>query len=64
MGERAIVKVHPGDRITIRAATADERRSLALGEGVPVAVIVRPDGRTDVVSAYDVEFVVAGDEPS
>lgn len=64
MGERAIVQVQPGDRITVRAATTDERRDLGLGAGVPVAVITRPDGRVSVVSAYDVELVVGGDDPS
>lgn len=58
MGERAIVQVQPGDRITIRVATTDERRTLGLGAGVPVAVITKPDGAVSVVPAYDVEFVV------
>jgi DNA-binding GntR family transcriptional regulator len=58
--ERNVVTVEPGDRITVRAATADERRQLGLGEHEPVAEIVRQAGGVQVVAAYDVEFRVDG----
>jgi hypothetical protein len=56
VGERTVIPIEPGDTITVRAATADERREHGLGEHEPVAEIVRQDGRVQVVAAYDVAF--------
>ena len=57
IGERTTMRIHPGDKVTIRPATADEQRQLDLATGAPVAVVTTADGE-QVVPAYDVDFVV------
>ncbi|HEX5540779.1 MAG TPA: GntR family transcriptional regulator [Micromonospora sp.] len=42
------VKLRPGDTVTARMPTPEERRSLDVPEGVPVLVITHADGTTDV----------------
>lgn len=63
VGERIVMRIHSGDRVKIRPATADEQRQFGLAAGVPVAVVTSADGEENIVSAYDIELVV-GDDPS
>lgn len=60
VGERTIMRIHPGDRVKIRPATADEQRELGLAAGVPVAVVTSAASEEQVVPAYDIELVVDG----
>src|SRR5262249_36906495 len=52
-----------GTTIQSRMPTADERRSLRIGEGIPVLVITRPNGQQEVAPA-DRTVVVVVSEPS
>lgn len=63
IGERTVMRIHPGDKVTIRPATADEQRQLGLAAGAPVAVITSAGGEEQVVPAYDIELVVEGETP-
>jgi DNA-binding transcriptional regulator YhcF (GntR family) len=59
-GGRTVERIRPGERVTVRPATLEERRRLKLAEGAPVAVITSAGGGDQrVVSAYDVEFEVS-----
>jgi GntR family transcriptional regulator len=61
--DAAVVSVPPGVRITSRMPTPEERRRLAIAEGVPVLVVER-EGETEVLPAdrFAIETAEAPDQ--
>lgn len=55
------VMARAGTTIRSRMPTTEERRSLGLSEGVPVLVIIRPDGSQELAPADRVAIVVASE---
>lgn len=56
-GPRTSVSLRPGDEVTARMPTPQERRRLKTGEGVPVMIVNR-GGRATVRAACDLMLVV------
>lgn len=57
---RVTVTGAPGDRMESRMPTPAERRSLAIPEGVPLVVLVHPDGREEVYDSLRTSVVIPG----
>ncbi|HEY5989877.1 MAG TPA: GntR family transcriptional regulator [Streptosporangiaceae bacterium] len=58
-GQREPVTAGAGTTIQARMPTTGERRSLGIPEGVPVLVIMRPNGEQELAPADRVTIVVA-----
>jgi DNA-binding GntR family transcriptional regulator len=48
---RQVVHLHPGDRVTSRMPTEDERMELRTGHLTPVLIVTRADGQTEPYNA-------------
>jgi DNA-binding GntR family transcriptional regulator len=59
--ERKDVRLHPGDQVTSRMPTEEEREQLNTGYLTPVLVVTRADGR---VEPYNAAVTVLTLEPS
>lgn len=57
-----VVEVRPGDRVTTRMPTPVERRELGIPEGVPVLVVDRADGATEVHAGDRTAIEAVGDD--
>jgi DNA-binding GntR family transcriptional regulator len=61
--ERRVEQLRPGERVTFRRASAQERQKYGLPEGDSVAVITALDGSRRIFPAYEVELWVVDDDP-
>ncbi|MEH1015271.1 GntR family transcriptional regulator [Micromonospora sp. CPCC 206060] len=59
---RRQVEVPPGSRITARMPSGRERHELQLDEGIPVLVVRRPDGQTEILPGDQVELTTPADD--
>jgi DNA-binding transcriptional MocR family regulator len=57
---RVTVEGAPGDRMESRMPTPAERRKLDIPEGVPLVVLVHPDGREDCYDSLRTSVVIPG----